>query len=73
MNKPKGRYRVLLMCKKCDKVYNGTPFMSYSEAIKWHHNTLLKCKDVCRNKECEEPLIAKIQDSEKPKENKDGS
>lgn len=54
-------YRVLLMCEECQKVYNGTKYMPYALAIKWYHNTLLKCTDVCRNEECGEPLIAKLE------------
>ena len=71
-NKKRGRYRVLLMCKPCDKVYNGTSLMGYADAVRWHYNTLMQCKDVCKNKDCEELLIAEIQDMEKPpKEKKD--
>jgi hypothetical protein len=60
------RYRVLLMCKACEKVYNGSPFVDYEKAIKVCHSTLVNNTDKC--KECEEPLIAEIQDSEKPNE-----
>ena len=62
------RYRVLLMCKTCDKVYNGSPFVDYEKAISICHSTLVNNTDLCRNKDCEEPLIAEIQDSEKPKD-----
>ena len=65
--KKRGRYRVLLMCKACDKVYNGTPLMDYNEAIRLYHNTLIQCKDVCKNEKCKEPLVPEIQDMEKPK------
>lgn len=60
------RFRVLLMCKACDKVYNGSPFVPYDKAVRICHSTLLNNTDVC--KECEEPLIAEIQDREKPKD-----
>jgi hypothetical protein len=70
MGKDKGRYRVLLMCKKCEKVYNGTPLIDFAEATKWFHNTLRISEDTCKNEGCEEPLIAEIQDMEKPKEEK---
>jgi len=66
----KERYRVLLICKKCDKVYRGTGFMSYSKAINIYYNTSVQCKDVCKNKECKEPLVPEIQDMEKPPEKK---
>lgn len=68
--KKKGRYRLLLMCKKCDKVYTGSPFMNYTEVIKWYYNTLIQCTDVCKNEECKEPLVPEIQDMEKPPEEK---
>jgi len=66
--KPKGKYRVLLMCKKCDKVYNGSAFVDYEQAIRIQHSTLVNNKDTCKEKDCEEPLIAEIQDMEKPKD-----
>lgn len=66
--KPKGRYRVLLLCKKCEKVFNGTPLMSYNSAIKWYHNTLIMCADTCTNEGCDELVVAEIQDMEKPKD-----
>lgn len=65
-----GRYRVLLMCKKCDKAYNGTDRMDYNEAIKWYSNTLIQCTDHCKNDGCEEPLVPELQDMEKPPEEK---
>jgi hypothetical protein len=68
MKKPKGRYRVLLLCKSCEKVYNGTPLMDRGEATRWLYNTLTQCKDVCKNEDCGEPLTAEIQDMEKPKD-----
>ncbi len=68
--KNRGRYRVLLMCKSCDKVYNGTPLMDYNDAIRWYHNTLIQCEDVCKNEECGEPLVPELQDMEKPPEEK---
>jgi hypothetical protein len=68
MKKPNGRYRVLLMCKKCEKVYNGTPLMDRSDATRWLYNTLQQCTDVCKNEDCKEPLTAEIQDMEKPKD-----
>jgi len=64
--KQRGRYRVLLMCKKCEKVYNGSPFVDYEKAIKIYHATLISNTDTC--KDCEEPLIPEIQDMEKPKD-----
>ena len=64
---PKGNYRVLLMCKKCDKVYNGTKPMSYSDAMRWYHNTLVKCNDVCPKEDCEEKLVPEIQCMDAPK------
>ena len=66
--KPKGRYRVLLMCKKCEKVYNGSPFVDYEKAMRIYHSTLVSNTDKCKEKDCEEPLIAEIQDMEKPKD-----
>lgn len=69
--KPKGRYRVLLLCKKCEKVYNGTPFMSLGEATKWKHNTLIMVNETCKNEGCEEKIVAEIQDMEKPKDVKE--
>ena len=63
------RFRVLLMCKKCDKVYNGSAFVDYEKAIKIYHATLVSNTDTCKNKDCEEPLIPKIQDMEKKDEN----
>lgn len=62
--KKQERFRVLLMCTKCDKVYNGSDFVPYAKAIRIYHATLLNNDDKC--KECEELLIAKIQDSENP-------
>ena len=62
------RFRVLLMCKKCDKVYNGSPFVNYEKAIRIYHSTLVSNTDTCKNKDCEEPLIPEIQDMEKPKD-----
>ena len=67
--KKQERYRVLLMCTKCDKVYNGTGFINYEDAVRIHHATLLNNNDTCKNKDCKEPLIAKIQDMEKKDEN----
>ena len=67
---PKGDYRVLLMCKKCEKVYTGTKMMDYGEAMRWYHNTLVRCDDVCRNEGCEEKLVPEIQCLTKPKEEK---
>ena len=64
MGKKRGRYRVLLMCKSCNKVYNGTQPMEYAAATRWYINTLTLCTDVCKNEECELPLIAEIQDME---------
>ena len=70
MVKPTGRYRVLLMCKKCEKVYNGTKLMDYGEAVRWYHNTLVRCEDTCKNEGCDENLVPEIQDMEKPSEEK---
>lgn len=69
--KKRERYRVLLMCTKCDKVYNGTGFINYEKAIRIHHTTLLNNKDTCKNKDCGELLIAQIQDMEKKDEEND--
>lgn len=66
--KKQGRYRVLLMCKSCDKVYNGSNFVDYPTAIKIYHTTLSNNTDTCKNEDCEEPLIAIIEDREKPKD-----
>ncbi len=55
-------FRVLLQCIKCDKVYNGTPFLTFEEANRWYFNTLEQCKDVCRNPECDEKLTPIIQE-----------
>jgi hypothetical protein len=73
MKKPKGRYRVLLMCKKCQKVYNGTPFIDFAEANRWYYNTLQRCTDRCKEEGCDEPLVPEIQDMERPKEVKEES
>lgn len=67
MKENKGNFRVLLMCKKCDKVYNGTKLMDYGEAVRWYHNTLIRCTDKCRQEGCEELLVPLIQDMNKPK------
>lgn len=66
--KKRERYRVLLMCKKCNKIYNGSAFVNYEKAIRIYHATLVSNKDKCKEKNCEEPLIAEIQDMEKPKD-----
>ena len=68
--KKQERYRVLLMCKTCDKVYNGSKFVPYDIAIAIYHNTLVKCTDVCKNEDCGEPLIAVLEDSENPTKKK---
>jgi len=68
--KKRERYRVLLMCKTCDKVYNGSPFVPYAKAIRIYHATLVNNKDTCKNKDCEEPLTPIIEDTEKPVEKK---
>ena len=47
------RYRVLLMCKKCDKVYNGSPFVGYEKAISIYHSTLVNTDETCKNKDCD--------------------
>lgn len=67
------RYRVLLMCKKCDKVYNGSPFVPYEKAIRIYHSTLINTNETCKNKDCEEPLVPEIQDKEKPKDENSNS
>jgi len=64
--KPQGRYRVLLKCIDCDKVFNGTKPIDYTEAIKYFQSTLVNCKDVCPNEKCKKPLTPEIQDMEKP-------
>lgn len=58
---PKNKYRVLLMCKKCDKVYNGTGFLPYDKAIAMYYRTLLKNTDVCKNEDCSESLTPVIK------------
>jgi len=66
--KKRGRYRVLLMCKPCEKVYNGSPFVDYEKAIRIYHTTLENNTDKCKEKDCGKPLIAEIQDMEKLKD-----
>ena len=74
--KPKGNFRVLLMCKDCEKVYNGTKMMEYGEAMRWYHNTMVCCNDTCKEKigetedVCGEALVPFIQDMSKPPEEK---
>lgn len=68
--KDKGQFRVLLMCKKCDKVYNGTKMLDYSNAVKWYHNTLVRNTDTCKQEGCNEKLVPHIQDMT-PKEKED--
>ncbi len=63
--KTRGKYRVLLMCKTCDKVYNGTMPTTYEHAMKVYHNTMMHNKDVC--KKCDEELVPYIQEENKKK------
>jgi len=71
--KLKGRYRVLLMCKACDKIYNSSAFVDYEKAMRIYHSTLVSNTDTCKEKDCEEPLIPEIQDMEKPKDENSNS
>jgi len=48
------------MCKKCDKVYNGTKFIPYDKAVAVYYKTLLQNNDACKNKDCGEPLLPVI-------------
>lgn len=66
--KKRGQYRVLLMCKTCDKIYNSSGFVDYEKAIKIYHATLVNNTDVCKNEDCEEHLIVEIQNMEKLKD-----
>ena len=56
------QYRVLLMCTKCDKVYNGTPYMGLAEATKWHFLTMVKNENTCQNKDCDKPLKSVVEE-----------
>jgi len=48
------------MCKKCDKVYNGTNYLPYEKAMAMYYKTLLKNTDVCKKEGCEEELVPVI-------------
>lgn len=56
MKKP-DKYRVLLMCKACDKVYTGTMPTTYEKAMKVYASTIMANKDVCKNEDCGEDLV----------------
>jgi len=53
------------MCTECDKVYNGTVFISYERAMQIYHNTMMNNTDVCKVKKCGLPLIPFLQDLNK--------
>lgn len=55
-------YRVLLMCKDCNKVYNGTGPLDYEKAVAMYYRTLMSNKDVCRNENCGKKLLPIIDE-----------